>query len=45
MMLAALSPFGVNAYAIWEFAGAVIAVLLTACLVTMGIALIKRLME
>jgi hypothetical protein len=44
-MLAALSAFGANAYAIWEFGGAVIAVMLTACLIMMGIALIKRLIE
>lgn len=45
MIFATLSSFGSNAFAIWQFAGAVIAVLLVSCLIMMGIALIKRLIE
>ena len=44
-MIFALYTFGENSYAIWEFAGGVIVVMLVIALVTMGIAFIKRLVE
>jgi hypothetical protein len=45
MILAELSQFGVNSYAIWEFAAAVLAVMLTVALILMAVSLIKRLTE
>jgi hypothetical protein len=45
MILASLSSFGANTYAIWEFAAGVLVVWATAVLVLMGVALIRRLID
>jgi hypothetical protein len=43
--MATLSQFGVNAGAIWMFAGGVLVFMLVAVLVSAGIAFIRRLLD